>query len=181
LVFYDTKYAHSQRRLGSLGLIYKGSYSGWYSLADEAFYSDTQITRTVQPDGSPKFTSVETGAAVEPTKEENYMFRLSSFRQTLLMHYSTNPTAIMPSQYCTDVVATLKSGELQDLSISRPRVRLDWGIAVPDDKGHTVYVWFDALIAYLTGIGYPWNYEGVSQEGWPPDLQVIGKDILRFF
>ena len=119
--------------------------------------------------------SVETGAVVEWSSEENYMFRLSAFRDALLQHYTSNPGAVYPSQYHSDVLQMLDPNvELGDLSISRPRSRLSWGIPVPGDPDHTVYVWFDALLIYLTGAGFP------NAVDWPADLQVIGKDILRF-
>jgi methionyl-tRNA synthetase len=113
-------------------------------------------------------------------EEENYMFRLSSFRESLLAHYKSNESVISPSQYHADVIDILSSGPLEDLSISRPRSRLSWGVPVPGDPDHTVYVWFDALTVYLTGLGYPWTKPTLTgMESWPPNLQVVGKDILR--
>lgn len=164
-LFYDMKYGHSQRRHSSLGLIYKGFYSGWYSVADEAFYSDAQIPRPYNPIFL-KFTSVETGASGE--RRELYV---SPLYQCIIL---PNQTAIMPTQYYADVVVTLKSGELQDLSISRPRARLEWALAYMIKNICTVYVWFDALIAYLTGTGYPWSHEGISQ-----DWSQICKSLVK--
>lgn len=118
---------------------------------------------------------------MERHEEQNYMFRLSAFRESLLAHYEANPSSIFPSHHHADIVDILKSPEaLQDLSISRSRERLSWGVQVPGDEEQTVYVWFDALLVYLTGVQYPWG-PGVNalESGWPPDLQVIGKDILR--
>ena len=116
---------------------------------------------------------------VEWTEEENYKFRLSSFRDFLLARYQSNPHAIHPPQQLASVLDIL-SVPLEDLSVSRPRHRLYWGIPVPNDPVHTVYVWFDALINYLTGAGYPWNSEKeIIESCWPPDLQVVGKDIVR--
>lgn len=106
------------------------------------------------------------------------MFRLSQFREALLEHYSSNPESVVPLAHHSHLVSILQS-PLEDISISRPRSRLSWGIPVPNDPQHTVYVWFDALISYLTAIGYPWPNSGVSQ-GWPVDMQIIGKDIVRF-
>ena len=171
----------TQQELDAKGLIYKGSYGGWYSVADECFYSDSQVTRTrSSPSGSQHIISVETGSTVEWMEEENYMFRMSSFRESLLAHYRSHASAIFPDKYQAHVIDTLTSTPLEDLSISRPKSRVTWGVTVPNDPEHTVYVWFDALTIYLTGIGYPWTQgKGFSKELWPPNLQIIGKDILR--
>jgi len=171
-----------QRNLRAKGYIYKSQYSGWYSVTDECFYTDAQVADGV---------SLETGAAVEWAEEENYMFRLSAFREKLLEHFTRNKRSVYPEQYLDNVIGMLggKSTNgpcddafiLEDLSISRPRSRLEWGVQVPDDPQQTVYVWFDALLIYLTGSGYPWT--SVAQQtakGWPADIQIIGKDILRF-
>ncbi|PPQ74921.1 hypothetical protein CVT24_002998 [Panaeolus cyanescens] len=182
------------KQLDSKGFIYKGKYSGWYSITDESFYTDSQVTTTTNAKGEQITTSLETGAVVEWCSEENYMFRLSSFRDALISHYSSNTTSVYPPQYRDDVLqmlgATTESTsssvlpELADISISRPRSRLEWGVQVPGDPQHTVYVWFDALLIYLSGSGYPWASLSSDQpglpEGWPADLQIIGKDILRF-
>lgn len=110
------------------------------------------------------------------------MFRLSVFRDALIKHYTSNSNCIHPPQYHQDVLQLLeRTPTLADISISRPRSRLSWGIEVPGDADQTVYVWFDALLIYLTGAGYPWPVECQQERrSWPPDLQVIGKDILRF-
>ena len=108
------------------------------------------------------------------------MFRLSTFRDILFEYYSLNSHSIHPPQYRQEVLQLL-DGPLADISISRPRSRLSWGVQVPGDIDQTVYVWFDALLIYLTGAGFPWptRYQQ-EQQGWPADLQIIGKDILRF-
>ncbi|KAF8887618.1 Methionyl/Leucyl tRNA synthetase [Infundibulicybe gibba] len=169
------------RRLDAKGLIYKGDYSGWYSITDECFYTNSQVAQTPSQGASPSTTvSTETGSVVEWQNEQNYMFRLSSFQKPLLTHYGSpaNGGIIHPPQHHTHIVQILQSGPLTDLSISRPRSRLEWGVQVPGDPEQTVYVWFDALLVYLTGRGFPWSANG-KKEGWPVDLQVIGKDILR--
>ncbi|KAF8642775.1 hypothetical protein AX16_009408 [Volvariella volvacea WC 439] len=167
------------RKLDAKCLIYKGKYSGWYSVTDECFYTPTQIGPS--PTNPDVMVSLETGAVVEWSEEENYMFRLSQFRQSLLDHYSApeNSNTIFPPQHHAHIVQILQE-PLEDLSISRPRDRLEWGVQVPDDPTQTVYVWFDALLVYLSGIGYPWNGGSGLTEGWPVNLQIIGKDILRF-
>jgi methionyl-tRNA synthetase len=172
-----------QRELDAKGFIYKGNYGGWYSISDECFYPDTQVIRNHNQhsteSGKESVISTETGSIVEWMKEENYMFRLSSFRESLLAYYRANDGFIFPNSYLSHMVDTLSSASLEDLSISRPRSRLSWGIPVPNDPEHTIYVWFDALIVYLSGMGYPWRQRDTGFNVWPPDLQIIGKDILR--
>ena len=158
--------------------MYKGTHEGWYSVTDECFYTDKQVERVTEGDEE-KHVSTETGSLVEWTTEENYMFRLSAFQKPLLAHFQSNPDAIFPAQYHADVVAIL-SKPLEDLSVSRPSSRLSWGIPVPNDHDHTIYVWIDALTVYLSSAGYPWATTSIgTSAGWPPDIQVIGKDILR--
>ncbi|KAJ3488505.1 hypothetical protein NLI96_g2773 [Meripilus lineatus] len=173
-------------QFNTCGYIYKGSHEGWYSVSDECFYTNGQVTKLEnQPqtdlEDSETYISSETGSKVEWTQEENYKFCLSAFREPLLAHFNEHSTAIFPAQHHTNIVASL-SGPLDDLSVSRPSSRLSWGIPVPNDADHTIYVWIDALTTYLSATGYPWrdaNGSGVSS-GWPPNLQIIGKDILRF-
>ncbi|EJT97475.1 hypothetical protein DACRYDRAFT_91729 [Dacryopinax primogenitus] len=157
--------------------IYKGSHSGWYCVADECFYPDTQIEMKDE-----RRVSKETGRPVEWYEEENYMFRLSAFQEPLLKWLTVNPEAIVPSKRYKEVVNIVQDiGNLRDLSVSRPRSRLGWGVPVPDDPEHTVYVWLDALVNYLTVTGYPWDGDTSSlAHGWPADVQVVGKDIVKF-
>ncbi|EAU82630.2 methionine-tRNA synthetase [Coprinopsis cinerea okayama7 len=173
------------RTLLDKGYIYKGEYEGWYSITDECFYTSAQIVQSPTSTAeNPEYVSKETGSKVEWSKEYNYMFRLSMFRDALVKHYSDR-SVVQPSQYNSVVLQMLgatedSSGvELADISISRPRSRLTWGIPVPNDPEHTVYVWFDALLIYLSGVGYQVSGPP-AVTGWPPNLQVIGKDILRF-
>ncbi|OAX41409.1 hypothetical protein K503DRAFT_767691 [Rhizopogon vinicolor AM-OR11-026] len=162
------------RDLTAQDLIYKGTYSGWYSISDECFYTDSQVTH---PPSSPTPISIETGSAVEWSSESNYKFRLSCFREPLLDYYTANPNSIYPHAHRERLIQSLKDEPLEDLSVSRPRERLSWGIPVPGDPSHTMYVWFDALTVYLTGVGFPADRQGSP---WPPNIQVIGKDIVRF-
>lgn len=158
------------------GLIHKDVYKGYYSVTDECFYTREQVQE--QPDGT--FTSLETGSAVELSEEENYMFPLSELGDALSRLYRANTgrNAIIPLEKKEAVLHEVEAG-LDDLSISRPVERLQWGIPVPDDPGHTIYVWIDALTNYLTATGYPW--QGAERGAWPPDVQVIGKDIVRYY
>jgi len=135
--------------------------------------------RPANNDLKSRYVSIETGSPVEWTNEENYMFSLTSFRDPLLDHFKSNPDFIYPPARYQEVMDCF-DGYMQDLSISRPKNRLSWGIPVPDDPDHTMYVWFEALINYLSAIGYP---SPTTSNGttavWPPDLQVMGKDIVR--
>lgn len=130
-------------------------------------------------------TSTETGSVVTYSSEETYKFRLSALRAPLLEHFLSNPEAIYPKPYYDQVVRQLQpdseDGALEDISVSRPKSRLEWGVRVPGDEEQTIYVWIDALTVYLTGAGYPWTDQdrGMREGGWPANLQIIGKDILR--
>lgn len=120
--------------------------------------------------------SIETGKEVEWSSETNYHFRLSAFKDRLLELYKTG--FITPDHYNAGVVQSVASG-LPDLSISRPVERLSWGVSVPNDSTQTIYVWLDALVNYLTKAGYPFPPGQESRLGWPADVHVVGKDIVR--
>ncbi|KAF9581107.1 methionyl-tRNA synthetase [Lunasporangiospora selenospora] len=164
--------------LWNKGYIYKGQHEGWYSVSDEAFYASTQVEeKTDEKTGEKYHVSIETGKAVEWTTEENYKFKLSEFTEPLLNWLDKNPEG----KY-NEVREWLQQG-LSDLSVSRPRSRLTWGIPIPGDDSHVMYVWMDALTNYLTVTGYPWRGIMGAQKatgGWPADAQIVGKDILRF-
>ncbi|SPO34802.1 probable METHIONYL-TRNA SYNTHETASE, mitochondrial [Pseudozyma flocculosa] len=177
--------SHLWRLLKSKDLIYKGSHEGWYAVSDEAFYPDTQVREVVdEKTGERHMESIETGARVEWSSEENYKFRLSAFQDDLVRWLETDPNAIQPARRHSEVLNEIRTG-LTDLSISRPSSRLSWGIPVPGDPEHSIYVWVDALTNYLTVTGYPWS-EPPSDErpscprAWPADVHVVGKDIIRF-
>ncbi|KAG8872530.1 methionyl-tRNA synthetase [Tulasnella sp. 331] len=167
---------HLWRELVARGWIYKGHHSGWYSVSDEAFYAANQVMDVHDGDESYK-VSKESGSRVEWISEENYKFKLSAFQGKLGQWLEDNPKAIVPSSRWKEVHDALLdiSTPLEDLSVSRPSSRLKWGVPVPDDPDHTIYVWVDALANYLTAIGYPQR-----TVAWPADVQVIGKDIVRF-
>ncbi|HHZ08438.1 MAG TPA: methionine--tRNA ligase [Rhizobiales bacterium] len=167
-------YAASQaiwRAMAANGDIYKGGYAGWYSVRDEAYYGEEETE--VRADGvryGPQ------GTPVEWVEEESYFFRLSAYGGRLLQLYEEQPDFIAPPERRNEVISFVKSG-LKDLSVSR--TTFDWGVPVPGDEKHVMYVWVDALTNYITGAGYPdenserWDY-------WPADVHIIGKDIVRF-
>jgi methionyl-tRNA synthetase len=160
--------------------IYESKHEGWYCVSDETYYPESAIEKRLDPfTGRTFMASQETGKEVEWTSEANYHFRLSAFKNRLLEFYKANPNFIVPVSRMNDVVRWVSEG-LEDLSISRPVERLSWGIRVPDDESQTIYVWLDALINYITKAGYPWAPGRERSLGWPADVQVIGKDIVRF-
>jgi methionyl-tRNA synthetase len=159
------------RVLVARGAIYLGSYDGWYSVRDEAFWAEDELV--AGPDGT---RLAPTGAPVEWVTEPSYFFRLSAWGDKLLAFYEANPDFIAPASRRNEVISFVKGG-LQDLSVSRTSFR--WGVPVPDDPDHIMYVWLDALTNYLTVAGYP-DDESKLARWWPADLHMVGKDILRF-
>jgi methionyl-tRNA synthetase len=158
------------RRMAAKGDIYLSKYSGWYSVRDEAYYDEGELTENAE---GKKFAP--TGAPVEWVEEESYFFKLSAYAEKLLAHYEAHPDFITPEKYRNEIVAFVKRG-LKDLSISR--TTFDWGIKVPGDESHVMYVWVDALTNYFTATGYLEG--GPRAKFWPADAHVIGKDITRF-
>ena len=148
--------------------IYKGKYAGWYSIRDEAYYEEKELTKKNGQFYSPQ------GTEVTWVEEESYFFRLSKYQDRLLEHYKNNPKFILPESRKNEVIKFVQSG-LKDLSISR--TTFDWGINVPNDDSHVMYVWVDALTNYLTGVHFP---SETYKNYWPANYHIIGKDILRF-
>ena len=154
------------------GDIYLGKYAGWYSVRDEAYYDESELKEAadgqkLSPQGTP----------VEWVEEESYFFRLSAYQDKLLAHYEAHPEFIGPDTRANEVKSFVRGG-LQDLSISR--TTFDWGIPVPGDPKHIMYVWVDALTNYLTGVGFPDEQSAKFKRYWPADVHIIGKDIMRF-
>ena len=150
------------------GAIYLGSYAGWYAVRDEAFYAESEIVDGKAPSGAP----------VEWVEEPSYFFRLSAFEEKLLAHYDANPDFVAPKSRFNEV-RSFVSGGLNDLSVSR--ASFSWGVPVPGDDAHVMYVWLDALTNYMTAAGYAQpDGEASYARRWPADLHMVGKDILRF-
>ncbi len=154
-------------RLEATGQIYKSTYAGWYAVRDEAYVEDSEIVDGKAPSGAP----------VEWMEESSYFFRLSAWERPLLDYYEANPQVLAPNGRRKEVLSFIKGG-LRDLSISR--TKFSWGVPVPGDPEHVMYVWIDALTNYITALGYP-NIDGEEfQAFWPEVIHLIGKDILRF-
>ena len=153
------------RRMVASGDIYTSTYTGWYSVRDEAYFDESEITTS---EGGRKLAP--SGAEVTWVEEPSYFFRLSAYAERLLKLYDEQPGFIAPKERRNEIVSFVKGG-LQDLSISR--TTFDWGIKVPNDPEHVMYVWVDALTNYITGVGFPdegdkdWRY-------WPADVHIIG-------
>ena len=152
--------------------IYLSKYSGWYSVSDEAFYNEDEIE-----DLDNKKVAISSKSLVEWVDEESYFFRLSKWEKPLLEFYEKNPDFISPASRKNEVISFVKSG-LKDLSVSRKS--FSWGIKVPNDDDHVIYVWLDALTNYISALNYPNKDDELYKKFWPASVHLIGKDILRF-
>ncbi len=159
-------------KLVKSGDIYLDKYSGWYSVSDEAFYDEDEIE---EKEG--KKISKSSGSLVEWVEEESYFFKLSSWTKKLLEHYKNNKEFILPASRKNEVINFVEKG-LKDLSISR--TSFSWGISVPNNKKHIIYVWLDALTNYISALNFPDTNDKKYKMFWPADVHIIGKDILRF-
>jgi len=165
------------QRLMDRGEIYEGSYSGWYCIHEERYWTEKDL--------GPDRTCPDCGRPVSHVEEKNYFFRMGSHREALIRHIEENPDWIVPSHRRNEVLGFLRQ-TLEDLSISRPKSRLPWGIPLPFDEEHVAYVWVDALINYLTASGAirpdrpadDQGFDDVAGSWWPADLHIVGKDIL---
>ncbi len=159
-------------RLVKSGDIYLSKYKGWYSVSDEAYYNEDEI---IEENG--KKVSTFSGSLVEWVEEESFFFKLSAWQERLLSFYEKNKKFILPTSRRNEVINFVKSG-LKDLSISR--TSFSWGIKVPKNHNHVIYVWLDALTNYLSALNYPETNNKLFKNFWPASLHIIGKDILRF-
>ena len=169
------------QHLYDTGFIYKGSYEGNYCVGCEEYKTEADLIDGVGEYAGQPVCAIHT-RPVEKLQETNYFFKLSEFEQPLLDFYAANPKFVQPESAKNEVVSFVRRG-LEDLSISRSKEKFDWGIDIPWDNGHITYVWFDALLNYITAIGYGQdsaeakaNFESL----WPASVQIVGKDILRF-
>ena len=159
-------------RLVKSGDIYLSKYSGWYSVSDEAYYDEDEIEEV-----NGKKVSKTSGSSVDWVEEESYFFKLSAWSEKLLKYYKDNQDFILPTSRKNEVVNFVKKG-LKDLSVSR--TSFSWGIPVPKDKKHVIYVWLDALTNYISALNFPNTNDKNYKKFWPADVHIIGKDILRF-
>ena len=159
-------------RLIKSGDIYLDKYKGWYSISDEAYYNSDEI---IEKDG--KKISTFSGSQVEWVEEDSFFFKLSAWEKKLLNFYEKNQNFILPISRRNEVISFVKGG-LKDLSVSR--TSFSWGIKVPGNDKHVIYVWLDALTNYLSALNFPENKDKLFKSFWPASLHVIGKDILRF-
>ena len=160
------------KRLLNSGDIYLSKYSGWYSISDEAYYDEDEIEKKNNIK-----VSKSSGSTVEWVEEESYFFKLSKWQKKLLDHYKENPEFIKPLSRYNEVTQFVKKG-LNDLSVSR--TSFTWGIKVPDDQKHVIYVWLDALTNYISALNFPDINHKLYKNFWPASVHIIGKDILRF-
>ena len=151
------------------GDIYKGEYEGWYCEPDESYFTETQLVNGKCPD---------CGREVKKMKEEAYFFNMKKYADRLLKYYEDNPDFIVPSYRKTEMINNFIKPGLEDLCVTR--TSFSWGIKVPSDPKHVIYVWLDALTNYLTALGYTSNDETLFNKFWPADVQIVGKDIARF-
>ncbi|MCR8938617.1 methionine--tRNA ligase [Brevibacillus laterosporus] len=160
------------KRLVDQGDIYLGEYEGYYCVPDEAFWTETQAKT------DKGYFCPDCGRPVEMVKEKNYFFRMSKYQDRLLAHIEANPDFIQPESRRNEMVNNFLKPGLQDLSVSRST--FDWGVKVPTDPEHVIYVWIDALANYITALGYLSDNDEKYQRYWPADVHLVGKDILRF-
>ena len=163
---------HLWSELEKNGDIYISKYSGWYSISDEAFYGNDEISEKNE-----NKIATASGSIVEWIEEESFFFRLSKWQDKLLNYYEKNPQFIAPKSRKNEVISFVKSG-LKDLSISRKA--FSWGIKVPNNLDHIIYVWLDALANYISALNYPDTNDELFKKFWPASVHLIGKDILRF-
>lgn len=172
-------YAASQaiwKKLQERGDIYLGKYEGWYSVREEGYFTEAELTKN----GNGQMITPN-GTEAEWVVEPSYFFKLSAYTDKLLKLYESNPEFIQPQTRRNEIISFVaQEGGLRDISVSRHKSRLSWGIPVPGDEDHVMYVWLDALTNYITAIEYPEEGADAFKKYWPADFHVIGKDIIRF-
>ena len=168
-------------RMKESGYLYKGSYDGWYCVPEETYFTENQVKKSDEERETPgQHLCPDCGRPLERVQEESYFFKLSAFQDRLLKLYDEHPDFVQPAFRMNEVRSFVEGG-LTDLSVSR--TSFDWGIPVPFDDGHVTYVWFDALLNYMTAVGYSLDDDASRDEyahRWPAQYHVVGKDIIRF-
>ena len=168
-------------RMRESGYLYKGSYDGWYCVPEETYFTQTQVDKADEERGTKgEHLCPDCGRPLERVEEESWFFKLSAFQDRLLKLYDEHPDFVQPD-FRMNEVRSFVAGGLQDLSVSR--TTFDWGIPVPFDDKHVTYVWFDALLNYMTAVGYGVDEDAARAElarRWPAQIHVVGKDIIRF-
>ncbi|WP_256757143.1 methionine--tRNA ligase [Cohnella sp. WQ 127256] len=162
------------------GDIYKGEYEGWYSISDETYYTETQLTDVVKGENGEVIggKSPDSGHPVELVKEESYFFRMSKYADRLLAYYEAHPDFIQPVSRKTEMINNFIKPGLEDLAVSR--TTFNWGIPVPGDPKHVIYVWIDALSNYITALGYGSDSDELFRQYWPASVHLMSKEIVRF-
>ncbi|MGX7060254.1 methionine--tRNA ligase [Vagococcus humatus] len=166
-------------RLLAQGDIYKGEYVGWYSVSDEEYFTENQLAEVYRDeDGNMIGGKAPSGHEVEQVKEETYFFRMSKYADRLLAYYEEHPDFIQPASRKNEMINNFIKPGLEDLALTR--TSFSWGIPVPSDPKHVIYVWIDALVNYISALGYGTENDANFQKYWPADVHVIGKEIVRF-
>ncbi|PCF84254.1 methionine--tRNA ligase [Staphylococcus intermedius] len=166
-------------KLLAKGDIYLGEYEGWYSVPDETFYTETQLVDPVYEDGKiVGGKSPDSGHEVELVKEESYFFKLSNYTDRLLAFYDANPEFIQPPSRKNEMINNFIKPGLEDLAVSR--TSFNWGVKVPSNPKHVVYVWLDALVNYISALGYLTDDDSLFRQYWPADIHLMAKEIVRF-
>ncbi len=161
------------------GDIYLGEYEGWYSVSDEEYFTETQLEEVYKDEnGKVIGGKAPSGNEVELVKEESYFFRMSKYADRLVEYYNSHPEFILPESRKNEMINNFIKPGLEDLAVSR--TTFDWGIKVPGNPKHVVYVWIDALSNYITALGYNTDNDTKFQKYWPADVQIVGKEIVRF-
>ena len=166
-------------RLVEQGDIYLGEYEGWYSVSDEEFFTETQLAEVYRDDeGNVIGGKAPSGHEVELVKEESYFFRMSKYADRLVQYYEEHPEFIQPESRKNEMLNNFIKPGLEDLAVSR--TTFSWGIPLKNDPKHVVYVWIDALSNYITALGYGSEDDSLFQKYWPANVQMVGKEIVRF-
>jgi len=161
------------------GDIYKGEYQGWYSVSDEEYFTESQLAEVYHDDeGKVIGGKAPSGHEVELVKEESYFFKMSKYADWLLEYYKTHPEFIQPEARMNEMINNFIAPGLEDLAVTR--TSFDWGVSVPGDQKHVIYVWVDALVNYITALGYDTDHDELFKRYWPANVQLVGKEIVRF-